>query len=631
MNQLKNIKKITTNNTLLLAVSALILGTVLAFGLQIILAWVGPTAQPPQSNISELLNTGSVAQEKTGSLTVWGFNSKGPASFQSSVSIGEDMTIEGKITGQMMPYFPDVYLTSVGRRASEFKAPFDANCQTVPTGKCSEVVLDAKGDKLCPPPAEPCPEVAGDQKYYVVTGISDGQAVCCRPPLAPSPPEPFTMYVDFTRGVEYTSVCKGGYSYYQGIAYIKVKNEDNQPVAKIRIKGEWGGATNLCENGSSPCTATTGSDGTVVIKSYSLPGTQVYGKNFTFTILSVRDPNGAGSLATEGGFIPSNSQSSSTIPSPPPGVQPNIHVASIEMISAKSGDDITYNIGYYRYAIAKVKIVNEVGIPMSGITISGNWLSPYPENTVTAVAGQAATAPDGASQEFIAALAAETGVAKFITPSGVYCWRVAPTIGFKATSVSSVNGEGERCPPYNASQNYCGGANCTKYISASNCPQPPIPGWYFGGALGLNKWVWGENVGWAQFQPLGSIETAFLSTYCLEGRLWAENIGWIILGDGSPQEDDTNCSDSGLSYSNTSANDFGVNFDTATGKLSGYAWGENIGWIKFNPKDGGGVYVDRDETTAKFKGYAWGENVGWIKFDYGLINNTDYTPWVTAP
>ena len=622
------LRKPTINNTFLLSLSALILGTVLAFGLQIIFAWVGPTAQPPQSNISELLHTGPAAQEKTGPLTVWGFNSKGPASFQSSVSIAEDMTIEGKITGQMMPYFPDVWLTSVNRRASEFKAPFDRGCQWV-SGSCNNVALNTDAE---------IPESEGDQKYYVVTAISGGQVYCCRPPLAPPPPEPFTMYVDFTngkvppQGVEYTSVCKGGNSYYQGIAYIQVKNsETNEPVGGIRIKGEWSGATNLCENGSSPCIATTASDGKVVIKSYSLPGTQVYGKSFTFTILSVKDPNGAGSLAAEGGFVPSNSQSSPSIPSPPPGVQPNIHVASIEIISAESGDDITYNIGYYRYAIAKVKIVNEVGIPMNGITVSGNWLSPYPEDTVTAVTGKAVTAPDGASQDFIAALAVETGVAKFITPAGVYCWRVAPTIGFKATGLSSENEEGELCPSYNASQNYCGGANCTGSISALNCPQPPIPGWYFGGSLGRNKWAWGENIGWAQFQPLGSIETAFLSTYCLEGRLWAENVGWINLGDGSPRGDDTNCSTSGYGYLNNSATDFGVNFDTTTGKLSGYAWGENIGWIKFNPSYGTGVYVDRDETTAKLKGYAWGENIGWIKFDYGLINNTDYTPWATAP
>ena len=47
------------------------------------------------------------------------------------------------------------------------------------------------------------------------------------------------------------------------------------------------------------------------------------------------------------------------------------------------------------------------------------------------------------------------------------------------------------------------------------------------------------------------------------------------------------------------------------GNLSGYAWGTNVGWIKFDPTDGG---VTIDPTTGDFDGYAWGENVGWIHF-----------------
>jgi hypothetical protein len=39
-----------------------------------------------------------------------------------------------------------------------------------------------------------------------------------------------------------------------------------------------------------------------------------------------------------------------------------------------------------------------------------------------------------------------------------------------------------------------------------------------------------------------------------------------------------------------------------------WAWGTNVGWINFDPENGGvTVYTDHLE------GYAWGENVGWIR------------------
>jgi len=47
------------------------------------------------------------------------------------------------------------------------------------------------------------------------------------------------------------------------------------------------------------------------------------------------------------------------------------------------------------------------------------------------------------------------------------------------------------------------------------------------------------------------------------------------------------------------------------GNLSGYAWGENVGWINFKPT-GAGVKID--PLTGVFSGKAWGENIGWINF-----------------
>jgi len=62
-----------------------------------------------------------------------------------------------------------------------------------------------------------------------------------------------------------------------------------------------------------------------------------------------------------------------------------------------------------------------------------------------------------------------------------------------------------------------------------------------------------------------------------------------------------------------------INFDPSQGEgvtvtnsaVTGKAWGENVGWINFNPT-GGGVKID--PTTGVFSGLAWGENIGWINF-----------------
>jgi hypothetical protein len=53
----------------------------------------------------------------------------------------------------------------------------------------------------------------------------------------------------------------------------------------------------------------------------------------------------------------------------------------------------------------------------------------------------------------------------------------------------------------------------------------------------------------------------------------------------------------------------------ATGKVSGYAWGENLGWISFastTPIDYG---VTISTSTGNLSGYAWSSNLGWISFN----------------
>jgi hypothetical protein len=41
---------------------------------------------------------------------------------------------------------------------------------------------------------------------------------------------------------------------------------------------------------------------------------------------------------------------------------------------------------------------------------------------------------------------------------------------------------------------------------------------------------------------------------------------------------------------------------------SQYAYGENIGWLNFEPSEGPGVQVEDDKLT----GFVWAENIGWI-------------------
>ena len=44
---------------------------------------------------------------------------------------------------------------------------------------------------------------------------------------------------------------------------------------------------------------------------------------------------------------------------------------------------------------------------------------------------------------------------------------------------------------------------------------------------------------------------------------------------------------------------------------SQYAYGENVGWLNFEPNEGPGVTVG----DANLTGYVWAENIGWINLD----------------
>jgi len=104
---------------------------------------------------------------------------------------------------------------------------------------------------------------------------------------------------------------------------------------------------------------------------------------------------------------------------------------------------------------------------------------------------------------------------------------------------------------------------------------------------------------------------------------YGENVGWLNFepneGPGITVSDAnlTGCVwAENIGWINLDPNFGGVTND-GTGLLSGYAWSENVGWINFNPKVPGdpehyGVTIDHE---GNFNGWAWGENIGWINFN----------------
>lgn len=105
----------------------------------------------------------------------------------------------------------------------------------------------------------------------------------------------------------------------------------------------------------------------------------------------------------------------------------------------------------------------------------------------------------------------------------------------------------------------------------------------------------------------------------LTGNAWSAKFGWVTLGN-----------ESGPPYSNTSYADYGVNNDSQ-GNLSGYGWGENVGWLNFSS----GNYPERvviDE-DGNFSGYARSEKAGWVNFSsLGDVNYRVKTSWqATTP
>src|ERR1051326_7035037 len=119
-----------------------------------------------------------------------------------------------------------------------------------------------------------------------------------------------------------------------------------------------------------------------------------------------------------------------------------------------------------------------------------------------------------------------------------------------------------------------------------------------------SRYSYGANFGWMDWNNGAS--NAVLAGSVLSGWIYSANCGWINLGNGIP----TN----GVWYANASADDFGVNCDSA-GNLRGFAYGANIGWINF--EDAGAPRLGL--SSGQLSGSIYGANVGWISLNPGPV------------
>jgi hypothetical protein len=112
-----------------------------------------------------------------------------------------------------------------------------------------------------------------------------------------------------------------------------------------------------------------------------------------------------------------------------------------------------------------------------------------------------------------------------------------------------------------------------------------------------NKYAWGSNTGYVNFNPTnGNVE---VTSSGLTGDIWSDTYGWI----------------------NLDPTDAGVTND-GNGNLGGYAWGQNTGYISFS-----GVTINT--STGIFQGTATGTIVGTINFN--CSNCEVLTTWAPTP
>jgi hypothetical protein len=106
------------------------------------------------------------------------------------------------------------------------------------------------------------------------------------------------------------------------------------------------------------------------------------------------------------------------------------------------------------------------------------------------------------------------------------------------------------------------------------------------------------------FLPTGTTTVTIDDTLGMNGTAWGNELGWINFNPTGPE---------------------GVVVNTTTGALSGKAWSQVSGWMNFSPT-GRGVSID---ASGQFVGWAWvgGPYGGWIKFDCVSASSCVKTDW----
>src|SRR3990167_7781385 len=112
---------------------------------------------------------------------------------------------------------------------------------------------------------------------------------------------------------------------------------------------------------------------------------------------------------------------------------------------------------------------------------------------------------------------------------------------------------------------------------------------------------------------------------------YGENVGYLNFepgGNGGSGAEVTNSAVTGyvwgenIGWINLSPKSYGGVENDGAGNLSCYAWGENVGWINFAEK--GEVTIGKD---GVFDGWVWGENIGWIHLKNLAIPYKVKTAW----
>ena len=96
-------------------------------------------------------------------------------------------------------------------------------------------------------------------------------------------------------------------------------------------------------------------------------------------------------------------------------------------------------------------------------------------------------------------------------------------------------------------------------------------------------------VGFGAYAHASSVASSSVSGYA-----WGDNLGWINFG----------CTKCTVRVSDTA--------------VTGYAWSSQEGWINFSPAHAGVV----NDGNGMLSGYAWSTGLGWINFSGALISNS---------